>query len=391
MPGRQCVIIGAGIAGLACARTLCDAGEDFTIISPNLGGRIVQSADGTLPFGAFYVRADYDLVNRFVSRGRRVRGRDTLRHDHAGAYTRWDRRVIAHPLQVARLLVLLQRFRRHYHRFQANTVTMSQADAIAADPFLHHLYHQPALATVRQHGFGDVAHAYVAPGLHGTAFVPLERLTGFTMLLGSLPALEPIYEFTMRWDDLLAGFADRIVNGTVQSIHPLDRGYRVDTTEGRSVFADDVVVATDPAEAQRLVGLDRINEPVTVHMFEVAGRLRPEWARAQLHLLSDDQPTCAILQRPRSHALVCSHDREPHLDEYFNMWSIVEHHVWEPAFNLVGDVLIETCREPGLYVIGDHNVCGLEDAFRTGVYAANQIINTKETSASTRTADLLGR
>lgn len=390
MRARHSVIVGAGISGLACARTLCDAGEDFTIISPNVGGRILQSADRAVPFGAFYVRGDYQHVNRFVNRGRRIRSQDTLRHDHTGAYTRCNRRLVAHPLQAGRFLVLLARFRRHYHRFEVNSLTMSQAEAIAADPFLDALYHQPALDTVRQHRFDDLARHYVAPGLHGTAFAPLERLTGFTMLLGSLPALEPIYEFTMRWDDLLAGFADRIIDGTVRSIHALDPGYRVETDDGLSRSADNVVIATGAAEAQRLIGLDRINDPVTVHMFEIAGQLRPGWSTAQLHLFSEHQPTFAILHRPDAPTLLCSQGPEPRLDDYFSTWSIVEHHVWEPAFHLVGDTLIESRQAPGLYVIGDHNVCGLEDAFLTGVFAANQIVGGLETSASIPATGSLG-
>ena len=58
MRRRLSVIVGAGISGLACARTLFDAGEDFIIISRDVGGRVLQSADGAVPLGAFYVRAD---------------------------------------------------------------------------------------------------------------------------------------------------------------------------------------------------------------------------------------------------------------------------------------------------------------------------------------------
>ena len=200
------VIVGAGISGLACARTLFEAGVEFVVVTENVGGRVLQSTDGGVPLGAFYVRADYEHVNRFVTRGRRIRSRDTVRHDEHGAYSRWDRRLFAHPFQASRFLLLLWRFRHHYRRFKSNCLAMSQPQAIASDDFLDRLYHQPATTTVAEYRFGDVARAYVGPGLHGTAFLPLDRLTGFMMLLGSLPAIEPIYEFTMRWDDLLAGF-----------------------------------------------------------------------------------------------------------------------------------------------------------------------------------------
>ena len=49
-------------------------------------------------------------------------------------------------------------------------------------------------------------------------------------------------------------------------------------------------------------------------------------------------------------------------------------HHWDPAFNLEGDTLLECEQGENLYPIGDGNVCGLEDSFITGLYAANRIL-----------------
>ena len=73
------IIIGGGIAGLACARRLHDAGHSALLITENLGGRIRTSTDGAVNIGAYYVTRDYSHVNRFVDRGPRLKRRPILR------------------------------------------------------------------------------------------------------------------------------------------------------------------------------------------------------------------------------------------------------------------------------------------------------------------------
>ncbi|MDH3296538.1 MAG: FAD-dependent oxidoreductase [Acidimicrobiia bacterium] len=367
------IIVGAGIAGLGCARRLHESNRQFVVISSNIGGRILQSADGSVPLGAFYVRADYDHVNQFVTRGRRLRSRQTLRHDHLGAYTLWDRRLLAHPRQAARFLLLLTRFRRHYNHLKATCENVSQAEAIRADPFLDDLYHQPAATTVGNHGFPDIARHYLAPALHGTAFLPLSQLTGFTMLLGALPTIVATYEFTIQWDALLHGLYSNLITDTITTIDPTEDGYRIGTTSGQFWTARNVVVATDPAEAQRLLHLPQIKEPVRAHMFEITGDLRPPFNTAEVHLFADHETTLAIVAGPDQPVLLCTHSPSPDLDHYFTHSQILEHHDWNPAFNIAGDALLDIEQGPNLYLIGDHNICGLEDAYLTGLHAANQI------------------
>ena len=65
------IIIGAGISGLACAKHLQEHGNDFLILSKDIGGRILTSKDSAVNYGAFFVCSDYYHVLQ-VSKSRRL-------------------------------------------------------------------------------------------------------------------------------------------------------------------------------------------------------------------------------------------------------------------------------------------------------------------------------
>ncbi len=376
MAGRyETVIVGGGIAGLACARRLHDSQRSFLLITENVGGRIRTSADGTVNLGAYYVRHDYDHVNQFVDRGRRIKRRQILRGDPNGSFTRWDVPLLLHPIQAVRFVRFMREFRRHYEVFKQHCVVMSQAEAIRSDPLLRDLYHESAPRFIRRHRIEDIARSYLAPAVQGTAFTSVDRLTAFTLLVGVLPLIIPMFEYAPRLDRLTAGFEDALFFDSVTAVNATTSGYSIQTLNSSAFSADNVVVATPTGVSASLLDLGRVKSPIGVHMFLVTGDLRRPWAQATYVLFPDGDRTFAIARQTGGSTLFCSITDDPDFGRYFTAWDIVEHHHWNPAFHLEGDALLECEQAPGLYLIGDHNVCTLEDSYITGVYAANRILS----------------
>jgi glycine/D-amino acid oxidase-like deaminating enzyme len=382
---RETIILGGGIAGLACGRRLCDAGAEFAIVSPDIGGRIRRSRDGALNLGAYYVMDDYRHVRRYVRRGRKLGPLDRRVHVGNRSYSARNWRAVAYLAQSLRFRRLLREFRSHYEAFKRACEAASQARALRADPFLWDLYRGKASDLIEAHPIADFVDAFAAPGLHGSTFLPIRRLSGFVFLQFALPMIVPIHEFSFRRDAMIRGFEGAIRTGSAARIRRDGGLHRVELEGGEVMRARNLVVATPIDVSARLLDLGPVKEPVRAHMFQIAGTLRPPFTGGRIHLFGQDDSTLAIARQEDGSILFCSRDEKPDFERFFRTHRVVEHHHWNPAFNLEGDALLECERGENLYLIGDCNVCGLEDSFITGLYAANRILGRTGTGAESRT------
>jgi hypothetical protein len=202
---------------------------------------------------------------------------------------------------------------------------MSQAEAIRSDRWLSDLYHEHATGFIQKHQIEDIARFYLAPLSHGTGFTSLGRLTAFTMLVGALPIIAPMFEYTFRFDLLMAGFEETLLLDSVIEITPAGSHYLVTTRDTGTFTADNVVVATPIGVSAKLLDLGTVKRPISGHMFLVRGDLRRPWSRARYSLFPDGHPTLSIPQQADGSTLFCSVHEHPDFDGFFERWQVIEH------------------------------------------------------------------
>lgn len=147
----ETVIIGAGISGLACAKSLQENDRDFVIISEDIGGRIRTSEDGTANYGAFFVCSDYYHVLKHVTIKSRIKLSDFCFHNNDKNYVLFEPVLLSYVFQFMKVLKSLYKFRRSLYRFRKAAENVSQKKAIENDSFLHGLYTQNAVDFVKEH------------------------------------------------------------------------------------------------------------------------------------------------------------------------------------------------------------------------------------------------
>jgi len=205
------IIIGGGIAGLGCARTLIKSDKKFKLITENIGGKIVTSDDRKTNYGAWYVGDNYLNVLPYVKKGERLRKLGVVFYKQRQAYTLLNRRLLMHPIQSAKFYFLIRSFQKHYAKFKKDTEHISQKKAITQNLYFSKLYHQGALDYVREHGIQDITTDYIAKLLYGTTFAKLENINAFSFLQFGLPSIVPAYKFSFQKEAMIEPFKDNIV------------------------------------------------------------------------------------------------------------------------------------------------------------------------------------
>lgn len=369
------IIIGAGISGIGCAHKLLENNHDFKIISPDIGGRIFESESKTVEYGAYYIMSIYHNTASYVKIGRKINPSKLMFHKSNHSYNLFDKKLLTHFFQLVRLFLILRKFKKHYEKLKNKCITESQVSCLKNDKYLWGLYEKNAHDFVEENKIKDIVYDYMAEVLHGTAFIPIKELNAFTFLQFSLPLIVPVYEFTFRKEEVFKHFKSHYIKDEVKKIESENRKYCVTTNKSGKIYCENLIVATPPHISKRLVKFKQpLRKPAKAHMFHLIGEIKPEWNQGEEDLFDDKNRVLAIAHQRDNSYLFYTRDPKPDITKYFYNFKILKHKHWNPAFNIGGSNIIDFKQGKNLYVIGDNNICGLEDSYIYGMFAANKIL-----------------
>lgn len=368
----ETIIVGAGIAGIACARHLAKHNKKFRVITKNIGGRIMTGTDGHINYGAYFVLDNYHHVLPLVKKGEKlhpffVEFHDRKKHGYH-LIKMWQ-----HPLQTARLLWMLYTFKAQYESFKKLCETTSQKKTIGNNPVIKKLYFQSATAFIKEKKITDIAEKFLSEGIYMCTFLPLSKISAFDFMRLCLGLIIPAYEFTFLQDEAVKKFANKINIDTVVKISKKGKKWKVETKNGDRYKARNVIIATEPAVAQKLIGIKKIKMGSNTYVFHIAGTLKKKWQKGQFELFNSTCPVIFIRKQNDGSYIFYTKTAKPDLKKYFVKSKIIFKKEWKPAFNIKGETILGCTQGKRLYLIGDHNIIGLEDAYISGLYAANKI------------------
>ncbi len=372
----QTIIIGAGISGLACARKLHENGKEFLVISKDIGGRILTSKDEKVNYGCYAITENHYYTKYLVKKGRRHIISRMRFHNGSGNYGLYNKRLLTYLPQWIRFLFLVRKFRKNYDAFHKKCETISQAQAIKSNPFLYKLYNQTAKELAQEYRMKNILEDYWSFIIRAFTFSTISEIRAFTFLHLAALVMTPMYEFTYPREEMTKGFGKKIITDSVIQIAKKKKQYLIKTTN-KNFYAKNIVVATPPQISAKLLHLREINKPSNTHMFHVSGRLHDFLEGSDIKLLADTKGIFAICSQVDGSHLLLSKTRQPKFKKYFSRHRIINYKCWKSALHPAGHFLWECEQDENLYLIGDHNECCLEDAYVTGIYAANQIVNSE--------------
>ena len=368
------VIVGGGLAGLGCARTLKSNGcENFCIVSENIGGRApIFGRDELSP--AFYTRSDYAHLKPFLILGRSA--------------TIWKGRLITpekkwnpfgilcrHPLKCMKFLFQVWAFDIRYQRFMHRSESMAQKEAIQEDPVLFRLYNQSAADFLTEHHLESLGPELIGTLVRVTRFISLTEASSFLMLWIWLLLVRRAYECTVDIEAMTAGLTSHIQVGSVQFAQRKGNDmWEVETRSGQKFITRHLVLATPITVTQKLLSM---TEPkrigLNVFMAKVRGRAKPEHIDGRYNVFPLENPDVSIVDGEDGTYELFSLRRDFDLSKYFENCTVLYKKQWQPA-TFAGKDIQKTDMGGNLYVIGDGNFPCMEAAYVSGMQVAKKLL-----------------
>ncbi len=373
---HETIIVGGGMAGLGCARRLQEHGRPFLMISPEIGGRVRTSADGTVNYGAYYVTDDYHWTLPLVTKLDRVRITDGYFHRSQQRYCFRSLRLVRHFPAWRRFTDDLKRFRRHFNRMNRFAGDYSRRNLIASDPVLQQAYDQTAAEYIRERRLEGFFADFIDHLLWASFFHDPHEVSTFFVLAASLPLIVPMHTFVFDTKRAIAGFHDRIVYDSIRQVRLSDGQATVTTSEGRDYRCRNLVMATPMDHTNRLLGslAQPIRGGIDVSYYHLRGEIRPRYRGATRNFFPSDESAIISREHDGSFLYFYSIDK---IDKYFESYSVIAHDQWKPALFFHGKQFVDAQPAPHVFLASDHDVPSMENAYLNGRYTASLLLQSE--------------
>lgn len=363
------IVIGGGVAGLACSTELHKQGIAHILIADEVGGRITSSTDGAVNYGAYILGGDNRHLQQIVTRGRRLR-LHRVRFHGLGSSSFWS--AWKSPIQLWRFYRAVRWFQQHYHEFQRQAENLGQREALLADKELYAMYLQSADTWLRQHRLREFTQAFIDPIIRMCTFSEVSEVSALEFFHLAMYLTIPVYEFTASPKQLTANCTeivkDIVVDITVGSPHV------VHTKNHGTFTADALVLATPIDQSLRWLTTEYDKKPRQAWMYHLQGAVKKNYAGADLHIFRHPENNL-FLSPQKDGTFLCYrlHESGDFSDLFEGTVDIKASRQWKPAFWMGGTSLKGIEVGKNVFLAGDHNIVGMEDAYVSGIAAAKAV------------------
>ncbi|MBI4441424.1 NAD(P)-dependent oxidoreductase [Candidatus Woesearchaeota archaeon] len=376
MRKAETIIIGGGVSGMACGKTLHEHGQDFLLLTKEVGGRMLTSQSHKVNYGASYVTEDYRNIWPYMGGGKRIRIRDCFFLNGKRLTTFYCLRTLRSLPQLLRLYFIVRDFRRRLRRLRTRALHEPQKALLAADPVLTGYAKESAREFVKRYNLEDLNTVFFGPLFNSTGFVEYDKCNAFAYLdvLMAVFCRTYVADHSRCCHLLTRGWEKKICIATVNSLQKTKGGYVVSTSAG-TYHAQNVVLALPYKDAQRFCAVPKPTHNVPVYVLEVLGTRKLVYRGKPIVFFQPKGHSITILWKQETGTdILFSKAAYPKLERYYDNHKIIKKIYWPTACVLSGSNWCKQDFGNGLYLASDYNICGLEDSFITGVYAANRIM-----------------
>lgn len=375
----ETVIVGAGISGLACANKLQAANKDFVIISKDIGGRVRSSKiNPKINLGGVYINSDYFNLMPFVDIIEPFRVQDFYFFDGKHYKTVFSLNNVKYIPKMLRFVGLLWQFRNRLNAMRENAEREELCVLIEADPVLKQYWHMPATDFLKRYGFEGLDRQFGQPTAATNIFTTAKDINTFYYMYLFLTMIRSAYivDLSKTAERLSRGFESKFFIGTVTSIKKQKTdGYRVIAGEDEFI-ATNVVIAAPYLD---IVSAYDVPKPLTItsiFTYYVTGHRKAAYAYKKGVVLHPDLHDAYLLWEQKCGGdLIYAKVDDLDLSRYYDDFTIIDKVFWKTGMHIPNKSIIGQKLDTGLYLASDYNFSLMEDAFITGLYAANQIID----------------